>query len=498
MPVADTAAPPAGQTSLSAGRAARTVGWAVVSLAGSKLVVFVTTLAMARLLVPEQFGVVAAGLTLIALVETGLDLGVGAAVVYEQETGVSDRIRTAFTLNLLVAAVLTVTAVTSAPLVAALFGVPDDVLLLQVLFGYLLLRGAGQVPDAVLRRDLRFKRRAVVEISRAGVRAVVSIGLAVGGAGAWSLVGGLLAGELVGTVATWWAIRFVPRLRIDRSVAATLLRFGGAVLAIRLLTAVGENADYVVVGNRLGPEDLGLYLLAVRVPELFLANIYWIVSSVAFSLFSRVRAVHAEEFGSVVLRALRLITVPAFAAAAGLVVVAEDLTGVLLGDTWAGAAGPMALIALAMGVSAIAYASGDVFPAIGRPGVLARVLVPVVLLRVLALLAAAPHGLVAIAGAQLVVSVVNAVVRLVLVHRLVRLSGRALLGALVPGAVTATGALLGAVPVTSLMAPGPGRLAATVVAGAGTAVLLLRLLAPAALDDIVGVVRSATSRQAVR
>jgi lipopolysaccharide exporter len=116
---------------VTSGGAAKTLAWAAVSLMGSKLLAFVSTLILARLLVPEQFGVVAAGLTIIAVLETGLDLGVGAAVVYEQEQGLSDRMRTAFTLNVLVAVFFTVGAISAAPLVADFFGVPDDVDLLR-------------------------------------------------------------------------------------------------------------------------------------------------------------------------------------------------------------------------------------------------------------------------------------------------------------------------------------------------------------------------------
>lgn len=478
--------------------AAKSLAWSAMSLLGSKLLAFASTLILARLLVPEQFGVVAAGLTIIAVLETGLDLGVGAAVVYEQEQGLSDRMRTAFTLNVLVAAFFTVAAISAAPLVADFFGVPDDVDLLRVLFLHLLVRGLSQVPDAVLKRDLRFQRRAVVEITKAVVRASVSISLAYSGWGAWSLVIGLMCGEVIGTILTFVAIRFVPWMRIDRSAVATLLRYGGAVLAIRMLSAIGENSGYLVVGNVLGATELGVYLLAVRVPELFLANMYWIISSVAFSLYARVGTANPEAFGSAVLRALRLVTLPAFTVAVGIAIVSEDLTMVLLPEAWAGAAAPMALVALAMGVSAIGYASGDVFPAIGRPGVLAKVLVPIVAVRVTALLIAAPYGLTAVAAVYLAVSVLNALVRLLLIRRFIGISVPKALSATAPALLACVGVVLAAGTCVMLMEPGATRLAVSVAAGVAGAFVAVYLCARDVLPEVWSLVSSVVRKEGVK
>jgi len=158
-------------------QAVRSFGWAGTSLIGSRVVALGTTLVLARLLTPTDFGVVAAGMVLLGFLEMGLDLGIAAALVYEQEKGVSDRVQTAFTLNLIVATALTAVGIAAAPVVAGFFDVPGAEAMFRVLALYLLVRGVGQVSDALLRRNLQFKRRAVVELTRALVRAVVAISL---------------------------------------------------------------------------------------------------------------------------------------------------------------------------------------------------------------------------------------------------------------------------------------------------------------------------------
>ncbi len=480
--VPTTAAPGSAPAGIDARTAGSSFGWSAVSFTASKLLVFLVTLVMARLLVPEDFGVVAVGLAIIAFLEVALDLGVGSALVYEQERGITPRVQTAFTLNLGIASACTLVGVLAAPAIADVFDV-EDTDLLRVLFLYFLLRGLVQVPDAVLRRDLAFRKRAGVEISRAVARGAVSVPLAVLGFGPWALVIGILASEAVGVVLTWWATRFLPTFRIDRGAVRTLLGFGTAVLTLKILGAVLENADYYIVGSQLGTYDLGIYTLAYRVPEIVLANVFWIFSSVAFSIYSRARSADARELGTVAMRALQLITLFAFPAGVGVAIVSMPLTVALLGWEWEDAAAPMAFVALSMAASSIGYASGDVFPAVGRPGLLIKIVVPMVVVKVTGLLLAAPYGLTAMAATLAGMSVAFAAVRLTVANRLLGLSALVSLRAMVPGTVAAVGAAAGALPVVLLAAPDVETLCLAVVAGmVGTAALLGLFCRPVVRD----------------
>ncbi|MGY1625348.1 lipopolysaccharide biosynthesis protein [Geodermatophilus sp. SYSU D00965] len=484
----EAAAPPE-RTRVDARTAGSSFLWSAVSFTASKLLVFVVTLVMARLLVPEDFGVVAVGLAIIAFLEVALDLGVGSALVYEQERGITARVQTAFTLNLVIAAVCTIVGVLAAPVVAEVFDV-EDTDLLRVLFLYFLLRGLVQVPDAVLRRDLAFRKRALVEVSRALARGAVSVPLAVAGAGPWALVVGILTSEGIGVVLTWWATRFLPTFRLDRAVARTLLGFGTAVLVMKILGAVLENADYYIVGARLGTYDLGIYTLAYRVPELVLANVFWIFSSVAFSIYSRARSDDASALGAVATRALQLITLFAFPTGVGMAVVSEPLTVALLGWEWEDAAGPMLFVALSMAASSIGYASGDVFPAVGRPGLLIRIVAPMVVVKVTGLFLAAPFGLTAMAATLACMSVVFAAVRLTVANRLLGLRATTSLRAMTPGVVAAAGAALGALPVVLLREPEAETLALAVPAGVLGAAALVLLFCRPVLRELVALAAS--------
>ncbi|HLL61533.1 MAG TPA: oligosaccharide flippase family protein, partial [Propionibacteriaceae bacterium] len=247
--------------------------WGTLAWTGNRLAILGLTLLLARLLAPEDFGVVTAALTVIAILDAALDLGVGAAVIAEQETGVTRRTRTAFSLNLVVAGLVCGAGVAGAPLVARLFQSASAAPIFALIFLYPLFRGAGQVNDAVLKRDLRFRARTGVDLTRAAVRVAVSIPLALTVGGAVSIAAGIVASELVAMVLLWLLVPIRPELRPDRRTVRGLLGFGGQVTVIRVLGSLRGNLDYVAVGAVLGATALGFYGIGYKLPELVIENV---------------------------------------------------------------------------------------------------------------------------------------------------------------------------------------------------------------------------------
>lgn len=471
----------------------RGVVWSSLAWGSNRVIVFLLTLLLARLLVQEDFGIVTAGLTVIALLEVGLDLGIGSAVVYHQDEGVTDRVRSAFALNLLSSGVITLLCVLSAPAVAGFFGT-TDVSLFQVLFLYPLLRGAGQVQDAVLKRDLRFKERMAVDVSRAVTRVAVSLPLALAGLGAWSIVWGLLVAELVGTLANWKVVPMRPRFAMQRATVSSLLRFGVALVAARAVGTTQANADNLIVGNRLGLEALGYYGVAYRLPELLLSNLYWIFTSVSFPVFAKARTRGMDALRSSALRGLMLLSLFGFSVGTGLAVVARDAVLVLFSADWLPAAQPMVFISLGIAVLAVIPACTDVLPAVGRPGLLLPLQVPMVVLAIVAFAVVADQGIAAVAAVHLVYGVVYALVHLVVAARVLQVSRGALLHALRPGLCATAGIVAAALPVRLSLAPGLVTLLLTVAAGTAGAVVALAIGSRHTFTDVRGVLDQARGR----
>lgn len=354
-----------------------------------------------------------------------------------------------------------------------------------MLFLYLLFRGAGQVQDAVFKRDLDFRRRTLVAVASGLLRGVVSVGLAYAGYGAWAVVWGLLVGQLFLTLATSMLLRFRPLLLLDRGAVGGLLRYGLKYLSLKVLDALGENVDYVVVGVQLGAAQLGLYYMAYRLPELVIANVFWIFSGVAFAIYSRARADGPAAFRAFMLKILTLTTLFGFTAGVGLALVARDAVLVLFSARWDPAVAPMTLIALAIGVSSIGYASGDMFPAIGRPGLLLAATLPATAVED-AFVLVARYGIVAVAWVHLVFNCAFGVVRLLIADHVVGTTLGQCLRAMRPSLCTAAGVAALGLPVRLVLSPGLLALVAIVAAGTLGGVAALRLSSPDTYAELRG------------
>lgn len=466
-------------------RSARNFLWSTLAWGSNRIVILGLTLLLARLLVPADFGVVTAALTIISMLDAALDLGVGAAVVTEQETGVTHRTRTAATLNIAVATGISIIGIACSGLLADLFNAHGQAWLFALIFVYPFFRGLAQVSDAVLKRDLRFRRRTLVDIARAVVRVAVSVPIALTIGGPLSIAAGIVAAELVAAVmlASFAPVR--PTVHLQRTTVKELLGFGGQVTVIRVFGSFRSGFDYIVVGSALGTVALGFYGMAYKLPELLIENVLWIFATVSLPTFAQARNRGHESLFAAMLRAIRVLTVFGLFAGVTLAVLSRDAMPVLFSPQWTPAVIPMLLISLSLGIMAIAWASGDVFAALGMPGTLLKLDIPATILMGAAFLFSTHWGLIGVACVHLVFNIVYSCARLALVVRVLHIRPARILATILPGiAVGATTAAVGfAVRAVLPAGSGVSLLVLALVCGA-TGLIAAGLFARSALAEI--------------
>jgi lipopolysaccharide exporter len=468
------------------GATRRGIFWSAASLLGNRAVSFLSLFVLAWLLTPAEFGVAAAVFVFLSFVELGSDLGMKATVVYEQEEGVTRRVQSAFTLNLAIAAALCGLAVLAAPLVAGFFGMEDRVELFRLGALSLLLTGLGNIHDSLLLRGMDFKRRTLPQLSRAVVRAAVSIVLAATGSGAEALVWGMLAGSAAWTAMQWTVSPFRPTFELDFAVVRSMAGYGSAAALLEVLAVTNNRADAAVVGRVLGERALGLYTIAFRIPELVIETVAWNTSQVAFPALSRKRVTDRGDLTRATLRIVRFQALYALPVSAGLALVATPLLAVVLPPEWEGAGGVMAAISVMMGVSAVVFPLGDVFKALGRQRVLVALNLIQLPLLVGSIVAAAPAGIVAVAWARAGAKAVFAATLIAFVLHALDSDVRSLARAAGPALIAAAGVVLAGGAVRLAWPEGPDALVliATTLAGAAGGLGATRLFAFDALRDL--------------
>lgn len=467
--------------------------WTTLSFLITRGSGFVVSVVLARLLGPSEFGLVASALVIVTFTEVALDLGVGAFLIYEQEEGQSRRVHTAFTLNVIVGSVVTAVLLVAAPAISEFFNA-DDVAIFRAIALLVLLRSLVQIPNALFKRDMLFNRRTAVDLTRGVLRVGVAVVLGVAGYGAWALVWALFAAEIAGIAMTWVLLRFRPTFAFDVAFLRQMLGYSTSVLGVGVLGEVALNADYFVVANRLGQQQLGVYFVAFRIPQIAMLQVYNVFAQVTFPAYSRAREMGSASLRKGALRGLRLLFLYAAPVGTTLALLSRDLLNEIFDTKWAAAEGPMMILCIAGIFVGVGYASGEIFNAIGRPQIVFKLTLVMVPLLIVALVLAAPHGLVSVALVHLVVSATYSLVRLVVAARLLHLSLVENLRALSPGVATAMGAAVLGTPVRLLTAGSWLSLAAIAAACGVGGVIALRLADRSAFGEIADLARRALLR----
>jgi PST family polysaccharide transporter len=393
----------------------RAVFWNYATFASGKLMVLITMAILARLLTPAEFGLVALAMLVITYLSVLKNVGLGEALIHRRDR-VEEAAGTVFTLNLMLATGLSVVTMLAAPSVAAFFREPAVAPILRVLALTFFLNGLGSVHMVRLQRELAFERKLIPETGNALVKGVVSIVCALAGLGAWSLVIGQLAGTVTLVVLAWVVFPWVPRLTIDFSLVRSLLRYGLPLLGSTAITDLSDNLDYLIIGRVLGNTALGIYTLAYRLPELLALNVLYVTAQVIFPAYASVqhqRAVLRKGF----LATMRFVEIIILPVCVGLVLAADPLVRVAFGSQWLEAIPVVRLIALFILVRSIGYHVGDVYKAVGRTDILVGLDVLHLALLAPSLWFGARAGLVGVALAHLVISLISMVIYLTVAMR---------------------------------------------------------------------------------
>jgi len=299
---------------------------------------FAAQIALARLLTPEQFGIVAMVAPLIGLVQLFAELGLAQAVI--QRPSLTHReLSGLFWINVAVSLGLAGLMVIASPLIAAFYNEPKTMAVTASLAIPLVLGGLAAQQMALMNRRLQFVALAAIDVGSTAASAVVGILCAWYGLGYWSLVAMQVANNAVNLAAAWVTSGWRPGRPCLDAAVTPLLRFGGNVTGYNLVNYFSFNLDNVLIGWASGVAALGLYNRAFRLLLPSIMQLTTPFTRITVPLLSRLQT-EPDRYRNTfrqVLRALLLVTLP------GLVwgiVFANEVIVTLLGARWQ-AAGPI-------------------------------------------------------------------------------------------------------------------------------------------------------------
>jgi O-antigen/teichoic acid export membrane protein len=471
-------------------RAIRAIGWSVGGQIAVQIVRFAFGVALARLLSPRDFGLVAMVTVLTQFATAAADLGFEDALVHERVVD-EEHLSSVFWAMLVAGGALALLTVGCAPWIAAFYDVERLRSLAAVLSPLFVLRGLGAVPRALIARRLDFRRSVQIECAAAAVGGSAAVVLAWRGLGATSLAVQLLVAGAVEVALLYPASGWRPRLRFRLRRLGELLGFSGYRLATRMLGYWSQHVDELLVGRLLGVTPLGLYTRAcnlIRFPVLYVSRA---TARVMFPSLAEIRddPPQARELYQRLTGVVALATVPM---SLGLLAAAEPFVLGVLGPHWREVIPLVRILGLAGLVQGVTTLSSSLFLSQGRPDLHLRLNVLQTLAMVAAVLAGRRWGIEAVALAYAVASVAVAAPTLELGGRLVGLGASAVLGRIAPVLAAGAGMTLVVLALEAStagwLAP-LGRLALEVGAGGLTYAGLIRLLRARPYLDLLGLLQ---------
>jgi O-antigen/teichoic acid export membrane protein len=354
-----------------------------------------TTIVLARILSPTDYGIQAMVLTLINLFSLLKDAGLSAATV-QRQTLTHEQISTLFWINLALGTVLTMGVAAMGPLLVAFYKDPRLLWVTIASATVFLFNSLGVQHTALLNRAMRFTTRVRIDILTCTIGAVIAVVMAVLGCGYWSLICQNISIPIVGAVAVWIAMPWMPgRPRWTRELHS-LVRFGGTVTLNSLVMYVAYNGEKILLGRFWGPAALGLYGRAYQLANLPVQQATDSVGGVAIPMLCRLQADPGLLRRSY-LKTHSLIvslTVPAVIACA---LFADEIVRIVLGPKWSGAAAVLRLLSPTVLVFALMNPLSWFLRATGRVERSLKIALFIAPVMIIGVLAGISHGPVGVA-----------------------------------------------------------------------------------------------------
>lgn len=392
---------------------------------------------LARLLSPEEFGIVGMVAVFSGFAGVFVDFGFTSAIIQNRESDYRHW-SSVFWLNLIISFLLAVIFSLCAPLLVSFFNQPLLLYVSIAIAWTLFLQSFGLVQLSLLKKELKFKVIAKVELTSQILAGFFAIIAALNDFSYWSLVIQLYISAIIRSILLWKGTGWKPKLLIDHSAIKEMLNFSLPMIGMQVAHYWTHNIDNLIVGKFLGDTALGIYGRAYTLMLVPLQAISRVISSVMFPAFSLIQDDH-DRIKSVYLSINRVVALITFPMMLGLVVVAEPFIFVLLGEKWMGVIPIIQVLAPLGAWRSVHSLNGNIFLARGKTKLLFRIVLPSsVLVAILMMVGVKYNGMIGLSVGYCFGSIVTGLTLDYYLNRLIGLNVRTNMMNLFPILIAAT------------------------------------------------------------
>ena len=345
--------------------AVRGAGFTVFSAAVTLVIQILGTAILARMLTPEDFGLITMVTTFSLLVSNFGLVGITEAVLQRERIDHA-LVSNLFWVNLACGTFLTIAFAATGSLMVRFYG---DHRVADVAIGIsitILLTSASVLHLALLKRALLFSTVSINDIVARAASVIVSIALALVGLGYWALVAGAIVLPLSTSIGAWICCQWVPSAPRRASGTGAMIRFATNTYARFALNYFSRNTDKLLVGWRFGAQPLGLYKKAYDLFALSASQTVAPLTNVAVAAFSRLTG-DATHYSRDILKVTELFAFGGMALSGNLTLIGPDLIALVLGPGWERAGQIFSFLGPGIGCMLIYYVHGWIHLSLGRP-----------------------------------------------------------------------------------------------------------------------------------
>jgi O-antigen/teichoic acid export membrane protein len=333
----------------------------------NRLLGFIRTIVLARLLAPSDFGLLGLAMLAITTLDTFSQTGFQTALI-QKKRGPASFLNTAWTVSGIRAIFLFVLLFTTAPLISKFFNSPDAVWVIRIIALSLIFTGFRNIGLLYFQKELQFNKLFFYEFSSTLIDLSIAISLALILRNVWALVWAGLAGQFARLILSYVVHPYRPRLRFDKDEFTELFGFGKWVFASSIIVFIVTQGDDVIVGKMLGIAALGFYQMAYTFSNIPATEIIQVVSRVMLPAYSKLQ----DDLPKLKQAYLKVLQITAFVSAplaGGIIALAPEFTEIFLGSKWMPAVPVMRILALSGLFRSIISTTSPVFVSIKRPDV---------------------------------------------------------------------------------------------------------------------------------
>ena len=328
---------------------------------------FLRTIILARLLLPQDFGLLGMAMLAIAVLDILSQTGFNQALVQKKDPSRSD-LNTAWTLSAIRGFLLFAALFIASPLIAGFFRTPDVEALVKVVAVSVLIGGFRNIGTVFFQKDLQLRRQFFFELSGTATDFLISVGLAFLLENVWALVYGGLAGNVVRLLFSYILHDYRPRIECNRQSFHTLFSFGRWILLSGMVYAALTQIDVFVVGRVLGPLALGYYQMSLMIAYLPSTELSSIVTQVMFPAYSMLQD-DKEKLQRAYLGILQLTAFIVAPLYGFILLAAPEIVTLILGAKWRPIAPILQILCGSGMLVTMTYTTIPVFQAVRKPAV---------------------------------------------------------------------------------------------------------------------------------